>query len=194
MTTLDEAWAWYAATGEGAKRLAHLATHWDALPWESEDGWVRALSRDAALGWIGGRELGAGAEVIRAELADLAVLVLFSVFEANVRDWVEARVRPEASRITEPMLQHAAQGLLEVIEHGSFGRLLEPYKSAATADLIEQVNQVRRYRNWVAHGRRASKNPGARVEPRQAYERLREFLALLRSLDAPVSPVGGTRA
>jgi len=192
MTTLDDAWAWYSATGEGAKRLAHLANHWDALPWESDDGWVRALSRDATLASVGGRELRSGSDTIRTELADLAVLVLFSVFEANVRDWVESQVRPEASRITEPTLQHAATGLLDVIEHGSFARLLEPYKSAATAGLIEQVNQVRRYRNWVAHGRRSNKNPGARVEPRQAYERLREFLTLLHGMSAPVAPVATT--
>jgi hypothetical protein len=166
MTTLDDAWAWYAAVGEGARRLAHLARHWDELPWESEEQWVRALARDNALGSVGGRELQAGAGLIKNELDDLAVLVLFSVFEANVRDWVESRVRPEVARIEEPSLRKAGADLLDVIDQGSFARLLEPYKSAATVDLIEQVNQVRRHRNWVAHGCRPDKNPGARVVPR----------------------------
>jgi len=42
---------------------------------------------------------------------------------------------------------------------------------------IEEVNQVRRYRNWVAHGRRAE--PAEYVTPPAAYRRLRAFLAAL---------------
>jgi len=39
---------------------------------------------------------------------------------------------------------------------------------------MEEVNQVRRYRNWVAHGRRDG--PPAAVDPRTAYDRLQRFL------------------
>ena len=42
------------------------------------------------------------------------------------------------------------------------------------ANLIEEVNQVRRYRNWVAHGRRTPQ-PAA-VTPATAYDRLKRFL------------------
>jgi hypothetical protein len=59
------------------------------------------------------------------------------------------------------------------IEHGSFFKVLEPYKKI-DADLIEQVNQVRRYRNWVAHGRRGPQ-PDA-VDPRAAWDRLQRCL------------------
>ena len=58
--------------------------------------------------------------------------------------------------------------------------MLEPYKSAAGAGLVEEVNQVRRYRNWVAHGRRDDLRPKDNVEPREAYDRLTRFLAALR--------------
>ena len=41
-------------------------------------------------------------------------------------------------------------------------------------DLTEQVDQVREYRNWVAHGKRkAVKNA---VTPEMAYDRLKRFL------------------
>jgi hypothetical protein len=59
------------------------------------------------------------------------------------------------------------------IEQGSFFNVLEPYKDL-DANLVEQVNQVRRYRNWVAHGRR-TEQPAA-VDPKTAYDRLKQFL------------------
>jgi hypothetical protein len=62
------------------------------------------------------------------------------------------------------------------IEQGSFFKVLEPYKDL-DANLIEEVNQVRRYRNWVAHGRR-TEQPSA-VSPATAYDRLKRFLDLL---------------
>jgi hypothetical protein len=61
----------------------------------------------------------------------------------------------------------------ESIEHGSFFKVMEPYKDV-DADLVEEVNQVRRYRNWVAHGRRTKQTPV--VRPEVAYDRLKRFL------------------
>ena len=63
------------------------------------------------------------------------------------------------------------------IEHGSFYRLLQVLKGL-DANLIEEVNRVRRYRNWVAHGRRTAK-PDA-VDPETAFRRLMDFLGVLR--------------
>jgi hypothetical protein len=48
-----------------------------------------------------------------------------------------------------------------------------------SADLVTQVDQVRKYRNWVAHGRREGGTDVSSVTPRVAYERLKEFLAVL---------------
>jgi hypothetical protein len=42
--------------------------------------------------------------------------------------------------------------------------------------LVEEVSQVREYRNFVAHGRQEGKRP-ANVTPRMAYQRLGRFLA-----------------
>jgi hypothetical protein len=55
--------------------------------------------------------------------------------------------------------------------------VLEPYKDV-NADLIDEVNQVRRYRNWVAHGRRTAQ-PDA-VNLLAAYDRLKRFLEQIR--------------
>ncbi len=65
---------------------------------------------------------------------------------------------------------------MNAIENGSFGRVTESYK-AMDVDLTEQVNQVRKYRNWVAHGRRGM--PENQVAPDSAIERLGHYLRRL---------------
>jgi hypothetical protein len=188
MTTLEDAWAWYQAVHEGAKRLAHLSKYWDQLPWGGEEHWIRRLQNDNVLRHAEGGQLAAGAGVVQGNLEDLAVLVLFSVFEAIVRDIVASQVRPEAARLQHPALKAAGADVLHAITDGSFFRVIEPFKGTATNDLIEQVNQVRRYRNWVAHGRRPDNRPDALVEPKEAYRRLQAFLAAVR----PKHPGDGT--
>lgn len=63
--------------------------------------------------------------------------------------------------------------MMEQIAEGSFFRVLQPFKDV-DANLVEEVNQVRRYRNWVAHGR-GGEEP-ANVTPSIAYDRLQRFL------------------
>jgi hypothetical protein len=119
-------------------------------------------------------------------LADLAVLVLFSVFEAQVRQHVFKQVEEEAGGLRHLSLQHAAQETLQRIGEGSFFRVLEPFKGI-DPDLVEQVNQVRRYRNWVAHGRQGER--GAAITPDSAFERLGLFLdAIGLTGGASISP------
>ncbi len=59
--------------------------------------------------------------------------------------------------------------------------MLEPFKSQVSHSLIEQVNQVRHFRNWVAHGQRPLKEGEqlATVDPEAAYKRLKTFLERL---------------
>lgn len=66
----------------------------------------------------------------------------------------------------------AVADLQESVRQGSFFRILATYKPD-DAGLVEEINQVRRYRNWVAHGRRGEQP--AQVTPRVAYDRLRRF-------------------
>ena len=64
---------------------------------------------------------------------------------------------------------------------------LEPYKADGRANLIEEVNQVRDYRNWVAHGRQGETI--ATVTPRMTYERLARLLAVVVPVaDTPAQP------
>ncbi len=195
MTTLDEAWAWYRAAAEGARSLTHLAKFWGELPWGQENEWVARIERDSVLRHLEADRMARDANRVTDDLDDHAVLMLFSVFEAIVRDWIEAQIKPEVDSLRHPTLVKAGKDVLDSVAEGSFFRVLEPYKSSANSELVERVNQVRRHRNWVAHGRRPDKKPSALVTPKDAYDRLSEFLALVQELrQTPLAPSGDATA
>lgn len=171
MTSVDEAWDWYLASKKQMQQLRRLAKrYWAELPWDGK------LGRDNVLCTLEADEVAAQAELTLAHLDDLAIVVLFSVFEARVREFVAIQVRLEARSLRHVALRRAASEVIEAIEQGSFGRLTEPFKEL-DHDLVEEVSQVRRYRNWVAHGKRGDRP--ATVDPQVAHERLRRFLTML---------------
>lgn len=174
MKSLELAWLWY-------ERVRKLAGHMDRLGekfWDREE-WAQLLSRDNRFRDVASGHLREDANAILEDLDDLGVLLMFSVFEAIVRDQVLVDVSISLPEQLHPAVEHAIDGLKKDIETGSFGKVTEAFKSL-DRDLIEQVNQVRRYRNWVAHGRRESRPP--RVSPEVAYERLDAFLTRINGL------------
>lgn len=178
MNTLEDAWRWYELVSRQAALARRLASrYWPELPWDG------ALGRDLFFQDLDRDQVVEGAQRVMDDLDDLAVMLLFSVFEAIVREVVLAAVDQEVGHIQHPALRYAAKDARDWIAEGSFFRVLEPFKAEGHADLIEQVNQVRKYRNWVAHGRRGT-TPNA-VTPIAALDRLRRFLAVIQP---PASP------
>ena len=168
ITSLDDAWCWYESARRSARTLARLGEkHWNNLPWDGD------LGRDNHLQNLTSAEILSDAQTVFDDLDDLCVLLLFSVFESAIRAKVLAEVEAELPPLRHVAIKRALDEMKEGIEHGSFFKVLEPYKDL-DADLIEEVNQVRRYRNWVAHGRR-SEQPAV-VNPTTAYDRLKRFL------------------
>jgi hypothetical protein len=180
MKTLPEAWKWYEVTKEDLQRMRRLGEkYWNDPSMENASLW-----QDERFRMLEKEEIVAGTEVSLGHIDDLAVVVLFSVFESVVRDILIGLIRPEANNIIHPILKEAASDVLRGVEEGSFyRRVLEPLKKQhpRLADIITQIDQVRDYRNWVAHGRREV--PTNNVTPGQAYERLTEFLAALGQRD-----------
>jgi hypothetical protein len=176
MKTLADAWDWYRATKRNLGRMRRLGSnHWNDPSLEAASIWQDDEFRTLEASDI---EVETGASL--KPIDDLAVVVLFSVFESRVRDYLIERIEPEAGTLTDPILKEAAEDAIQGVQEGSFfGRVLEPLKkqTRVSADLVTQVNQVRAYRNWVAHGRRDA--PVNNVTPEMAYERLAEFLAVL---------------
>jgi hypothetical protein len=192
MKTLGEAWVWYRAVKVGMSRLAHLSKYWDDLPWSTGADWIAQLERDNVLKATSATELAAEAKLVKDQLDDLAVFVLFSVFESIIRDLVVQKVRPEVDQIRHTALKKVGMDFLEELAEGSFFQVLQPFKTTDTHDAIEKVNKVRKYRNWVAHGRRGDE-PIDNVRPEDAYEWLQAFVAIVRTpeLTALQSPPEG---
>jgi hypothetical protein len=173
IASLEDAWKWYVSVKELTLAMLALGRkHWDTLPWHG------ALGQDERLRHLESPEILDWAKVTLGDLDDLCVLLLFSVFEATVREQALLDVAAELPPLRHPALQHAVRTLNEALEHGSFYKVTEAYK-ALDPDLIEQVNQVRKYRNWVAHGRRGE--PQNTVDPKTAFTRLQLFLDRLAS-------------
>lgn len=171
MTTLEEAWQWYLNTRHHLLLWGRMAgSHWHKLPWES-------LAKDEKFKGLEAKNVtGAVAQGVE-HLDDLAVVVLFSLFESEVRQQILDEVDQELPKIQHRVLKVAAQDAKDQLEEGSFFRVTKPFKDRHS-DLVEQVDQVRKYRNWVAHGRRS--HPPSNVTPQMAYQRLLAFLAILR--------------
>lgn len=182
MNTLADAWDWYRSTRRSLEQIQRIGRkYWNDIPWE-----VAPMGRDDDFRMLDAPEIEKATSASLAPIDDLAVVVLFSVFESLVRDHLVKRIKPEAAALTDPILKQAADDAIRGVEEGSFYlRVLGPLKeqSRAPADLVTQVDQVRDYRNWVAHGRR--EKPLNNLTPQVAYDRLQEFLAALGIALAP---------
>jgi hypothetical protein len=168
MMTLDEAWKWYQKTQRNLSFFGRIGRkHWEHLPWDG------ALGRDDKLRTLEASEIEADTDYSLDHLSDFAVLILFSAFESILRDRAQAEVQGERDRSTHSLVARILDEAVQNIEHSSIFRVLDVFK-AQDANLVEEVNQVRQYRNWVAHGRRDKRPYG--IDPETAYRRLKRFL------------------
>jgi len=176
MRTLAEAWNWYKATKQNLARMQRLGErYWTALSLPDTSIW-----QDDHFRTLEAADIVTETTVSLKPIDDLAIFVLFYVFESHVRDYLIELIEPQAERIIDPILKEAANDAMQGIKDGSFyRRVLEPLKNQGrvSSNLITQVDEVRDYRNWVAHGRRDA--PTNNVTPKIAYDRLGEFLAAL---------------
>ncbi len=179
MRTLEEAWEWY----EHSRRLLRLVERLGDKYWDDALPWQGPMGRDEKLRQIVGPNLVNQSRVALGPLDDLAVLVLFSVFESIVRQSVHDDMLSEGARIQHYLLRSAVSRALDQVDDGSFFSVLETFKSELNAGLVEEVNQVRKYRNWVAHGRKGERPDY--VDPKIAYFRLRKFLTELGRRSIP---------
>lgn len=169
MKTLDEAWRWYSDVKKTLRRMHRVGErYWDAIPW-GEPPWRGDKHFDA----LTKEDVTGPATNGLRYLDDQAILVLFSIFEAVVRGTILDQIEREDSPEFHRIIRHAIETAKERVSEGSFFAVLEPLKGLDD-HLVEEVNQVRRYRNWVAHGRR--NDPPAFVSPDVAYDRLGRFL------------------
>lgn len=178
MRTLGEAWSWYTKGRRLLQLMGRLGRrYWNDLPWE-------VMGRDDSFRSLEGIDVQRDADEVLAEFDDIAIFVFFSVFESIVRDHVWGELSSEVASFSHPALKRIAGRLRENIEEGSFyAHVLDLYKES-DPNLLEEVNQIRKYRNWVAHGRRKEKKE-ENTTPSDAFTRLQAFLTLIGRVDAP---------
>lgn len=87
--------------------------------------------------------------------------------------------------ITHVAMKQAIEELKEAIASGSFAKVTSAYRNM-DVDLTGRVNQVRKFRNWVAHGRRDA--PENHVTPDEAFKRLTHYLDLLTASQTGGAP------
>jgi hypothetical protein len=174
MRTIEDAWNWYQGTRTQLRLWQRIVKrYWGDLPWEGR------LGRDDHFRNLDATQSEAASSMSLQEMDDLGVLVLFSVFESLVRSRLAEEVELQVDRkgIDNSVLLHAAKEAVERLKGGSFHWVLESFKTV-DKDLVEEVSQVRRYRNWVAHGRRGA--TPAVVDPKTAHDRLSRFWQLIQ--------------
>jgi hypothetical protein len=179
MKTLQDAWDWYEAARENLARMNRLGTH----HWDDDSLVNSSISKDERFKELLAAEIVAETKRAITPLNDLGVLVLFSVFEAAVRAHLESLIEPLTATLGHPILQNAANGVLEGIRQGSFANeVLSPLQKQGeiTSELSDKAKQVRNYRNWMAHGKRVPRPSNIiNLTPKETFERLKEFLDTL---------------
>jgi hypothetical protein len=115
-----------------------------------------------------------------AELDKLALFSLYAGFEARLRDHVSghAGLLRSAAGPDRQFGEALADEFGAYIGGPRFGKLIELFGHAVGEDLIAKAGAIRKFRHWVAHGRRGPAPPS--VPPRAAYKTLTEFLTLAR--------------
>jgi hypothetical protein len=174
--SLEDAWSWY----EAVQKLVAWMDRMGRRYWTEEVEELtlkETLHKDNVFRDVESATIQDLAKQVSEDLDDLAVLLLFSVFEATVRErTIEEMDRELETPPRHLVLKKAVEDARDTISHGSFGRLTESFKDL-DPDARTLVDQVRHYRNWVAHGRRGTvKN---NVDPDSAIKRLKNFLDLL---------------
>lgn len=181
MKTLDDAWAWYTKNRHLLRLMSRLGgRYWNELFPEGS-----RLGKDDRFRHLEGVEVQRDANTVLDEFDDIAIFVLFSVFEASVRDRVKEDIEAEVTGLQHDALRRAAKRIVQNIEEGSFHANVLELSKDRDHDTVEEVNQIRKYRNWVAHGRRGPKPPT--VHPRDALDRLKTFLEMIGPKPGPSS-------
>lgn len=172
--TLDDAWKWYKAVDRLVRHMRRMAANY----WDREE-LSNLLSRDSIFRNRTAAAILDDANRIEEDLEDLAVLVLFTVFEAEVRGVAQLDAERLLRETAHPAMLSAARDLEDAIERGSFSKLTAAYQPM-DVDMTAQIDQIRDFRNWVAHGRRGPvKNL---TKPESAIERMRRYVEKMGSL------------
>jgi len=107
---------------------------------------------------------------------DQAVLFLYATFEAVLRDHVVA----QAGHLIGAIHPSAQFGLnmqawfADICRETRMDKVVDLFSPSVSQTLIAQAGSIRKYRHWLAHGKRGAVPPS--VTPLFAYTSLTSFL------------------
>jgi hypothetical protein len=176
MKTLQDAWDWFESASINLQRMKRLGNkHWNDESLQNASIW-----NDEKFKHLEASDIVLETTKAIQPLNDLGVLVLFSGFEAAVRDHLESVIKPLTATLGHPILQHAGENVLDGIRQGSFANhVLTPLQDQGKIlpELSDKVKQVRDYRNWIAHGKRDPRPQNIiNLTAKEAFARLNDFL------------------
>jgi len=117
---------------------------------------------------------------IRKELEDSFLVTSWAVFERFLRDYIEQKGHVLETVSPPDFGKELYEHFGKAIEYSKPEDILDMLKKLPDADaqIISQAKKVYRYRNWVAHGRKPSRQP-EQIEPNDAYLVLNALVILL---------------
>lgn len=164
MSQLDETIAWYRTVKANQLLVSKvLKDHIEVVP---ETSPFFGLSESEATRML---------EESAAEVEDLTVVALVSFFEQLVIDSLRELVERIETEQTSPTMGALAGYAFRDVERWRFDDILKLFEAALQHGLLDQVRNIYRYRNWVAHGKRKQKP--VITDPVTAYEALSRFLS-----------------
>jgi hypothetical protein len=118
------------------------------------------------------------------QAADLAILALFATFERFVIEHLRTANRLLATGYPHRYSGRLAQKFRSEVEYWKFDEILNLFKGEVDADLIGQVKQIKRYRDWIAHQNPDKATPD-RVTPERAFDVLGRTIEQIRLTHTP---------
>ena len=112
------------------------------------------------------------------EMEDLTVVSLFFLFEKIILSHLEETANYLKAQNMEPFLNQVVKYGLKTPDRWKIEEILDLYKVNIDPNLVGQVKQIFKYRNWIAHGRRGAKPLS--IDHRLTYFRLTLFLEQAR--------------
>jgi hypothetical protein len=132
MKTLDDAWKWYNDAKKSLFRIRRVGAVW----WDRVDWTVQPWLGDKHFIELGGEQVVESAENASQHLDDIAVVVLFSLFEATVRGEILKQIEIEDRDFQHRTIADAIDTAKDRVSEGSFYGVLAPFKTA-NSDLVD---------------------------------------------------------
>ncbi len=115
-------------------------------------------------------------DAAQGELDDQTVMFLYATFEATLRDHIIAQ-GPLLAAAARPGIQFGPNleaWFTEICKDTRMDKVVVLFESWAGATAVAQAGSIRKYRQWLAHGKRGAGPPS--VTPQFAYNSLTSFL------------------